>query len=74
MSEEIKPDEQLVETAMHCFAVVVDGEVAGNYCFRESDDKWVAIFSSNPKFIHTEMPIPEGAVWDGEHFYVFGSE
>jgi hypothetical protein len=54
--------------AMQCFAVVVDGEVAGNYCFREEDEKWVAIFSSNPTFIPVTEPIEEGLIWDGLKF------
>lgn len=63
MSEQI-----LREVKMQCFAVVVDGEVAGNYCFREEDEKWVAIFSSNPTFIPIEEPIEEGLTWDGSQF------
>ncbi len=63
MSEQI-----LWEVKMQCFAVVVDGEVAGNYCFKEEDEKWVAIFSSNPIFIPVEEPIEEGLTWDGLDF------
>jgi hypothetical protein len=60
--------ESHVEKKMKCFAIVVEGEVAGNYCFREEDEKWVAIFSSNPTIVPVEMPVEEGALWNGEEF------
>jgi hypothetical protein len=60
--------EVYVEKKMKCFAIVVDGEVAGNYCFKEEDEKWVAIFSSNPTVVPVESPVIEGSTWDGESF------
>jgi hypothetical protein len=60
--------EVYVEKKMKCFAIVVDGEVAGNYCFKEEDEKWVAIFSSNPTVIPVDFPVEEGSIWDGAKF------
>ena len=64
MSEE----QVYIEIQMKCFAIVVDGEVAGNYCFKEEDEKWVAIFSSNPTVVPVDSPIVEGSIWDGKGF------
>jgi hypothetical protein len=60
--------EVYIEKKMKCFAIVVDGEVAGNYCFKEEDEKWVAIFSSDPTVVPVDVPVEEGATWDGEAF------
>lgn len=69
MSEE----QVYVEKQMKCFAIVVDGEVAGNYCFKEEDEKWVAIFSSNPTVVPVESPVIEGSIWDGEGFSLYST-
>jgi hypothetical protein len=61
-------EKKYIEKKMKCFAVVVDGEVAGNYCFKEEDEKWVAIFSSNPVIIPVDIPVTEGSMWDGKEF------
>jgi hypothetical protein len=66
--------EVYVEKKMKCFAIVVDGEVAGNYCFKEEDEKWVAIFSSNPIVIPVENPVVEGSIWDGKGFTAYKAD
>lgn len=53
---------------MKCFAIVVDKEVATTYCVDDDDDKFIAILSSDPKFIPVDFSPPEGTLWDGEIF------
>jgi hypothetical protein len=53
---------------MKCFAIIIDGEVATNYCVDDNDTKYIAIFSSNPTFIPVDFAVPEGSIWDGEIF------
>jgi hypothetical protein len=61
------------------FIFVVDGEVAGGIKtpmhvtpddkVQPISEKFVAIMSSDPKIIPSEVSIPEGWMWDGEKFY-----
>ena len=53
------------------FAIIVDGEVAGNLTYPanlDSSTKIEAIYSSSPTFVRTEERIEEGLIWDGEGF------
>ena len=52
------------------FALIVDGEVAGNYTIPvfPGSEKMIAIFQSNPTIVETEQHIQEGSTWDGQSF------
>jgi hypothetical protein len=60
------------------FVLVVEGEVAGNFTLPDrsnapedvanSFEKMVAIFSSDPKIIVSDVPVEEGLLWNGEGF------
>jgi hypothetical protein len=57
---------------MSHFIFVVDGEVAGEMPVPniQSDavDKLIAILSSDPKIIVSDVPVEEGLLWNGEGF------
>lgn len=53
------------------FVAIIDGEVAGNLTFPaefKNIEKIIAIYTSEPKFVRTETPIPEGSTYDGNTF------
>lgn len=53
------------------FAIIIDGEVAGNVtCPAEVPmaSKMEAIYSSAPTFVRTEQRIQEGSTWNGISF------
>lgn len=52
-----------------CFAFIIDNELVKNICFHVSDEKMIAIFSSNPKIVLNEQEAEEGWQWDGQKFY-----
>jgi hypothetical protein len=57
---------------MSHFIFVVDGEVAGEMPVPnfQSDaiDKLVAILSSDPKIVVSDVPVAEGSTWNGTTF------
>jgi hypothetical protein len=57
-------------TSSKNFALIVDGEVAGNYQIPVflGAEKMIAIFQSNPTIVETEEKIIEGSTWDGQTF------
>ena len=57
-------------TAIKNFALIVDGEVAGNYAVPVllGTEKLIAIFQSNPTIVETQEKITEGSTWDGQNF------
>lgn len=66
---ELTGDQSLI-TATKNFALIVDGEVAGNYTLPvfPATEKLIAIFQSNPTIVETEEKITEGSTWDGQIF------
>jgi hypothetical protein len=62
--------DQFFITSTKNFALIVDGEVAGNYQIPVilGTEKMIAIFQSNPIIIETEDKIAEGSTWDGQTF------
>lgn len=62
--------DQFLITAFKNFALIVDGEVAGNHTVPVflATEKLIAIFQSNPTIVETEEKIAEGSTWDGEIF------
>lgn len=53
------------------FAIIIDGEVAGNLtcpATAPTADKLEAIYSSAPTFVRTENRIMEGSTYDGSTF------
>ena len=57
-------------TATKNFALIVDGEVAGNHAVPDflGTEKLIAIFQSNPTIVETQEKITEGSTWDGQNF------
>jgi hypothetical protein len=59
---------------MKNFAIIVDGEVVGNQTYSDeiieklNMERTIAIFSSDPKFVSTDLPIDIGSTWDGTSF------
>lgn len=66
---ELTGDQSLI-TAFKNFALIVDGEVAGNHTVLvfPGTAKLIAIFQSNPTIVETEEKITEGSTWDGQTF------
>jgi len=62
--------DQFAITDTKNFALIVDGEVAGNYSIPVfvGTEKMIAIFQSNPIIVETEDKIAEGSTWDGQTF------
>jgi hypothetical protein len=54
------------------FIFVVDGEVAGELPVpniqSEVVDKLIAILSSDPKIVVSDVPVAEGSLWNGTAF------
>jgi hypothetical protein len=54
------------------FIFVVDGEVAGELPVpniqSEVIDKLIAILSSDPKIVVSDVPVAEGSLWNGTEF------
>jgi hypothetical protein len=54
------------------FIFVVDGEVAGELPVpniqSEVIDKLIAILSSDPKIVVSDVPVAEGSLWNGTAF------
>jgi len=53
------------------FAIIIDGEVAGNVTYPSeapSADKLEAIYSSAPTFVRTDSRMAEGLIYDGSTF------
>jgi hypothetical protein len=54
------------------FIFVVDGEVAGELPVpniqSEVVDKLIAILSSDPKIVVSDVPVAEGSLWTGTAF------
>ena len=61
--------EHQAQINIQCFSIIVDGEVATNYCFDEQNEKMIAIMSSNPIIVPNPEMVPPGWMWDGEKFY-----
>jgi hypothetical protein len=59
-----------VDWVLKNFALIVDGEVAGNYSIPiiPQTEKAIAIFQSNPTIVETQEKIQEGSTWDGQAF------
>jgi len=57
---------------MSHFIFVVDGEVAGELPVpniqSEVIDKLIAILSSDPKIVVSDVPVAEGSLWNGTAF------
>jgi len=62
--------DQFAITTTKNFALIVDGEVAGNHTVPVflGTEKIIAIFQSNPTIVETEDKITEGSTWDGQSF------
>lgn len=53
------------------FAIIIDGEVAGNVTYPSeapNADKLEAIYSSAPTFVRTDERMTEGLIYDGSTF------
>lgn len=53
------------------FAIIIDGEVAGNVTYPSeapNADKLEAIYSSAPTFVRTDERMNEGLIYDGSTF------
>ena len=59
-----------VELFFKNFALIVDGEVAGDYQVPVllETEKMIAIFQSNPTIVETQDRIQDGSTWDGQAF------
>jgi hypothetical protein len=59
-----------VELFFKNFALIVDGEVAGNYQVPVllETEQMIAIFQSNPTIVETQDRIENGSTWDGQAF------
>lgn len=74
MIEENTPDTNSQPTGVELFfknfALIVDGEVAGNYQVPVllETEMMIAIFQSNPTIVETEDRIQNGSTWDGQTF------
>ena len=66
---ELTGDQYLIQSSKN-FALIIDGEVAGNYTVPSfpGTEKLIAIFQSNPTIVETEEKIAEGSTWDGQDF------
>jgi hypothetical protein len=66
---ELTGDQSLIQSSKN-FALIIDGEVAGNYTVPVflGTEKIIAIFQSNPTIVETEDKIAEGSTWDGQTF------
>ncbi len=62
--------DQFAVTQTKNFALIVDGEVAGNFTvpIMFGTEKMIAIFQSNPIVIETQERIQEGSTWNGQTF------
>lgn len=66
---ELTGDQSLIQSSKN-FALIIDGEVAGNFPIPvfAGTEKMIAIFQSNPIIVETEDKIAEGSTWDGQNF------
>jgi hypothetical protein len=66
---ELTGDQSLIQSSKN-FALIIDGEVAGNFPIPVfvGTEKIIAIFQSNPTIVETEDKIAEGSTWDGLSF------
>ena len=76
MNQEIESDQlpgtlvngQIPAGSSKIFALIVDGEVAGNLKLPTMLEEMIAIFQSSPTIVEVEEEVEKYSTWDGQNF------